>query len=48
MFVVDYDGQNPAKLVMGELAPPLGNAIHYESFLTRICELYRRQFVAKV
>lgn len=32
VFVVDYDGQNLAKLVTGPLSPQPGNPIHYDSF----------------
>jgi hypothetical protein len=44
LMVVDYDGLHPAKLVTGELSPQAGTAIHYESFVARICDLYRRRF----
>jgi hypothetical protein len=44
VIVVDYDGQNPAKLVIGDLAPQMGSPIHYDSFLARICNLYRQRF----
>jgi len=44
VIVVDYDGQNPAKLVTGDLAPQPGSPIHYDSFIARICELYRTRF----
>jgi hypothetical protein len=44
VIIVDYDGQNPAKLVVGDLAPQPGSPIHYDSFLTRICNLYRQRF----
>lgn len=44
VMVVDYDGENPAKLVDGELAPQPGSSIHYDSFIARICELYRTRF----
>ena len=46
VFVVDYDGQNPAKLVTGPLAPQPGSPIHYDNFVRRICELYARRFAA--
>lgn len=44
VIVVDYDGVSAAKLVTGELTPQLGNSIHYESFIGRICRLYERRF----
>ena len=44
VFVVDYDGQNPARLVTGRLAPQPGSAVHYDSFVRRVCELYTRRF----
>ncbi len=47
VIVVDYDGQHPAKLVSGELAPQAGSAMHYERFIARICELYRNRFLPK-
>jgi len=36
VFVVDYDGENPAKLVIGPLAPQPGSPVHYDSFVRRI------------
>jgi hypothetical protein len=44
VVVVDYDGQNPAKLMSGEPAPQVGSPIHYENFIQRICGLYQRRF----
>lgn len=44
VIVVDYDGRNQAKLVTGGLSPPPKAPIHYQSFLKRICELYKRRF----
>ena len=44
VIVVDYDGKNPAKLVAGDLSLQLGSPIHYESFIKRICHLYRQRF----
>jgi hypothetical protein len=44
VIVVDYDGQHPAKLVTGEIAPQVGGSVHYDSFIKRICELYSRRF----
>lgn len=44
VIIVDYDGQNPAKLVTGDLAPQPGSLIHYDSFLARLCNLYRQRF----
>jgi len=46
VFVVDYDGENPAKLVIGPLAPQPGSPVHYDSFVRRICELYTQRFGA--
>ena len=46
VFVVDYDGRNPAKLVTGPLAPQPGTPIYYDSFVRRICELYTQRFGA--
>ncbi|MFY9559607.1 MAG: hypothetical protein WAQ52_05170 [Terriglobales bacterium] len=46
VIVVDYDGQHPAKLVTGELSPQPGSPIHYESFIAKICDLYRGRFGA--
>lgn len=46
VIIVDYDGQNPAKLVTGDLAPQPGSPIHYDSFLARVCNLYRQRFAA--
>lgn len=44
VIVVDYDGASAAKLVTGPLAPQPGSGIHYESFITRIGEIYERRF----
>ena len=44
VIIVDYDGQNPAKLVANDLAPQPGSPIHYDSFIARICDLYRQRF----
>jgi hypothetical protein len=46
VIIVDYDGQNPAKLVTGDLAPQPGSPIHYDSFLARVCNLYRQRYAA--
>jgi hypothetical protein len=46
VIVVDYDGKEPAKLVTGELSPRAESPTHYESFIKRICRLYRRRFRA--
>jgi hypothetical protein len=48
VIVVDYDGVSAAKLVAGSLAPQSGSAIHYESFITRIGEIYERRFNASL
>ena len=47
VIVVDYDGVNPAKLVAGPLAPQPGSAIHYDSFIRRISDLYAKRFSAQ-
>ncbi len=47
VIVVDYDGQNHAKLVTGELSPQPGSPIHYESFVAKVCDLYRLRFGAR-
>jgi hypothetical protein len=44
VFVVDYDGEHPAKLVTSELAPPGDSPINYSNFLDRICALYANRF----
>jgi hypothetical protein len=44
VFVVDYDGVNPAKLVINDLAPPPDNPVHYSNFIKRICGLYSERF----
>lgn len=44
LIVVDYDGSTPARLVTGDLAPQPGSANHYDSFVRRVCELYRARF----
>jgi hypothetical protein len=44
VIIVDYDGKNPAKLVANDLAPQPGSPIHYESFIARVCDLYRQRF----
>jgi len=44
VIIVDYDGQNPAMLVDGDLAPPANSPIHYENFIARICDLYQQRF----
>ncbi len=46
VIVVDYDGRHPAKLVTGALSPKRGSPIQYESFIARICDLYRVRFGA--
>jgi hypothetical protein len=46
VVVVDYDGQKPARLVTSELAPQPANPVHYDHFVARICDLYRRRFGA--
>ena len=44
VIVVDYDGESPAELVTGSLAPQPGDSIHYENFVGRIGSLYERRF----
>jgi hypothetical protein len=44
VIIVDYDGQNPAKLVVNDLAPPASSPIHYDHFIARICDLYQQRF----
>src|SRR2546425_1023863 len=44
VIVVDYDGMSPARLVKGPLAPRTKHALHYGSFIMRICNLYARRF----
>src|SRR5260370_14501361 len=44
VIVVDYDGVNPAKLVMGPLAPQIESNINYDTFLRRTCDIYRQRF----
>jgi hypothetical protein len=44
VIVVDYDGENPARLVSGALAPQIGSNINYDSFVRRICEIYAKRF----
>lgn len=44
VIIVDYDGQNPAKLVTNSLAPQPGSPMHYDNFIARVCELYRQRF----
>lgn len=44
VIVVDYDGVNQARLVVGDLAPQPDSNIHYDNFIRRICELYERRF----
>lgn len=36
VIVVDYDGQNPAKLVTNDLTPTASSPIQYDSFISRI------------
>lgn len=43
VIVLDYDGTNEARLVTDERAPQQGQPHHYDSFLSRICELYARR-----
>lgn len=47
VILVDYNGVNPAHLVTGKLAPQAGSGIDYDSFVRRICELYKRRFTAR-
>ena len=47
VIVVDYDGVKPAVLVTGPLAPQPDSTIHYENFIRRISDLYRKRFSAQ-
>ena len=44
VIIVDYDGQNPAKLVVNDLAPLANSPMHYDNFIARFCDLYRQRF----
>jgi hypothetical protein len=44
VIVVNYDGVHPAHLVTRPPAPKPQETIHYNSFIRRICELYRKRF----
>jgi hypothetical protein len=44
IIVVDYDGVHPAHLVTTTPAPREDEPTHYDSFLHRICNLYRQRF----
>lgn len=44
VIVVNYDGRKPASLVTEDLAPRPSDAIYYENFVKRICDLYRGRF----
>lgn len=47
VILVDYDGVNRAHLVTGKLASQAGSGVGYDSFVRRICELYKRRFTAR-
>jgi hypothetical protein len=44
VIIVDYDGQNPAKLVENDMGPRSDSPIHYDNFIARFCQLYRQRF----
>jgi len=44
VIVVNYDGVHPARLVTRPPAPRPREMVHYDSFIRRICRLYRRRF----
>lgn len=44
VIVVNYDGLHPATLVTEPPAPGRKDAVHYNNFILRICELFRRRF----
>jgi hypothetical protein len=44
VIVVNYDGVHPARLVTRPPAPKPQEMVHYDSFIRRICELYRKRF----
>jgi hypothetical protein len=44
VIVVNYDGVHPARLVTEPPAPKPQEPIHYQSFIRRIGELYRKRF----
>ena len=44
VVVLEYDGISRAKLLRDTPAPPPGSTIHYDTFLARICDLYRKRF----
>lgn len=44
IIVVNYDGVDPGRLVVGPPAPRAGEPAHYDSFLRRICDLYGKRF----
>lgn len=44
VMVVDYDGQNPARLVTDPPAPQQGQPGHYGWFLERLARLYEERF----
>jgi hypothetical protein len=43
VIVVNYDGVRPAVLVTDDCAPQPHQSIHYDKFVSRICELYERR-----
>lgn len=44
IILVDYDGLHPANLVRGRLAPRPASMVHYDNFIRRICDQYRKRF----
>ena len=44
VVVLEYDGVSRARLLRDAPAPLPGSTIHYDTFLTRICDLYVKRF----
>jgi hypothetical protein len=44
VIVVNYDGVNPASLVMGEASPDRSSPAHYDNFIKRLAEKYEDRF----
>jgi len=44
VVVVEYDGVTRARLLHDAPAPRPRSTVHYDAFLKRICELYRKRF----
>ena len=45
VIVVDYDGVNRAKLVVGEASPASTSEAHYDNFIKRLAAKYEDRFV---